>query len=105
MSKNKQDLGPYRRKQFQTYFQFSLIAICFVIIFVLFYACTGSSKNDIDYTDAKVIQMDEPADDSPVVVLKQTRELSRLCFSLMKHQTIASFSLDLWKRAIMTALM
>lgn len=36
MSKNKQDLGPYRRKQFQTYFQFSLIAICFVIIFVLF---------------------------------------------------------------------
>ena len=43
MSKNKQDLGPYRRKQFQTYFQFSLIAICFVIIFVLFYACTGSS--------------------------------------------------------------
>ena len=41
MSKNKQDLGPYRRKQFQTYFQFSLIAICFVIIFVLFYACTG----------------------------------------------------------------
>ena len=61
MSKNKQDLGPYRRKQFQTYFQFSLIAICFVIIFVLFYACTGSNKNDIDYTDAKVIQMDEPA--------------------------------------------
>lgn len=53
MSKNKQDLGPYRRKQFQTYFQFSLIAICFVIIFVLFYACTGSSKNDIDYTDAR----------------------------------------------------
>ena len=50
MSKNKQDLGPYRRKQFQTYFQFSLIAICFVIIFVLFYACTGRSKNDIDYT-------------------------------------------------------
>ena len=48
MSKNKQDLGPYRRKQFLTYFQFSLIAICFVIIFVLFYACTGSSKNDID---------------------------------------------------------
>lgn len=91
MSKNKQDLGPYRRKQFQTYFQFSLIAICFVIIFVLFYACTGRSKNDIDYTDAKVIQMDEPADDSPVVVLKQTRELSRLCFSLMKHRTIASF--------------
>ena len=104
MSKNKQDLGPYRRKQFQTYFQFSLIAICFVIIFVLFYACTGRSKNDIDYTDAKVIQMDEPADDSPVVVF-ETRELSRLCFSQMRHRTIASFSLDLWKRAIMTALM
>ena len=73
MSKNKQDLGPYRRKQFQTYFQFSLIAICFVIIFVLFYACTGSSKNDIDYTDAKVIQMDEPADDSPVVVFETNK--------------------------------
>ena len=73
MSKNKQDLGPYRRKQFQTYFQFSLIAICFVIIFVLFYACTGRSKNDIDYTDAKVIQMDEPADDSPVVVFETNK--------------------------------
>ena len=73
MSKNKQDLGPYRRKQFQTYFQFSLIAICFVIIFVLFYACTGSGKNDIDYTDAKVIQMDEPADDSPVVVFETNK--------------------------------
>ena len=73
MSKNKQDLGPYRRKQFQTYFQFSLIAICFVIIFVLFYACTGRSKNDIDYTDAKVIQMDEPADDGPVVVFETNK--------------------------------
>ena len=57
MSKNKQDLGPYRRKQFQTYFQFSLIAICFVIIFVLFYACTGSSKNDIDLS---LIHISEP---------------------------------------------
>ena len=105
MSKNKQDLGPYRRKQFQTYFQFSLIAICFVIIFVLFYACTGRSKNDIDYTDAKVIQMDEPADDSPVVVFETNKGTSRLCFSLMKHRTICKFSLDLWKKAIMTALM
>ena len=105
MSKNKQDLGPYRRKQFQTYFQFSLIAICFVIIFVLFYACTGRSKNDIDYTDAKVIQMDEPADDSPVVVFETNKGTFKAVLFPDEHRTIASFSLDLWKKAIMTALM
>lgn len=74
MSKNNQDIRPYRKKQFQTYFQFSMIAICFVIVFVLFYACTGrSNKKDIDYSDAKIIQMNEPADDSPVVVFETNK--------------------------------
>lgn len=67
---NRPDVRSYRRKQFQTYFQFSLIAICFVIIFVLFYACSGSKGETIDYSDAKIIQMDEPADDSPVAVFE-----------------------------------
>jgi peptidyl-prolyl cis-trans isomerase B (cyclophilin B) len=60
----------YARKRMMTYFQFSLIAVIFVVVFALIYIISSKldSKNNIDYSDAKLIQYDLPSDDTPVVV-------------------------------------
>ena len=57
MKNNRASYMPSRKKSFKVYFQFSLIALCFVIVFAVFYACAGR-KEKIDFSDANVIQMD-----------------------------------------------
>ena len=69
MKNNRAEYMPSRKKGFKTYFQFSLIALCFVMVFAVFYACAGR-KQKIDFSDAKVIQMNLPSDDTPVVVFE-----------------------------------
>ncbi len=58
----------YARKRMMTYFQFSLIAIIFVIVFAVIYFVAGGSDEGIDYSDVDLIQFEEPSDDTPVVV-------------------------------------
>lgn len=60
----------YVRKRMMTYFQFSMIAIVFVVVFaIIYFVSTGiDGKNKIDYNCAELIQYDLPADDTPVVV-------------------------------------
>ena len=69
MKNNRLDYTPLRKRQFKLYFQFSMIAVCFVLVFAVFYACAGR-KQKIDFSDAKVIQMDQPSDDTPVAVFE-----------------------------------
>lgn len=69
MKNNRASYMPSRKKSFKVYFQFSLIALCFVIVFAVFYACAGR-KEKIDFSDANVIQMDKPSDDTPVAVFE-----------------------------------
>ena len=69
MNTNKIERDPFKKRQFKTYFQLSMIAVCFVLVFALLYACTGKTEK-VDYSDAKVIQMDQPKDDAPVVVFE-----------------------------------
>ena len=66
---NRAEYIPGRKRSFKVYFQFSMIAVCFVIIFAVFYACAGR-KEKIDFSDANVIQLDKPSDDTPVVVFE-----------------------------------
>lgn len=75
MMKNRtNDLTPYRKKQFRTYFQFSLIALCFVVVFVIFYACSGkASSNKLNAKDVKLIQYQVPKDSAPVVVFETNK--------------------------------
>lgn len=60
----------YVRKRMMTYFQFSMIAIVFVVVFAIIYFVSTriDGKNKIDYNSAELIQYDLPADDTPVVV-------------------------------------
>ncbi len=68
---NNSSMGEsYARKRMMTYFQFSMIAVVFVVVFVLIYFISNAmDKNKkIDYNDAKLIQYSLPSDDTPVVV-------------------------------------
>lgn len=59
----------YYRKRMATYFQFSLIALVFVLVFAAIYFISSFlSDDDIDYSDAELIQYELPEDDAPVVV-------------------------------------
>ncbi|MBR1423804.1 MAG: peptidylprolyl isomerase [Ruminococcus sp.] len=69
MKNNRSDYVPLRKRQFKLYFQFSMIAVCFVLVFAVFYACAGR-KQKIDFSNAKIIQMDLPSDDTPVAVFE-----------------------------------
>lgn len=61
---------PYARQKMMAYFQFSMIAFVFVIIFALvtFFAMKKDQKNQVDYSNVELIQYQLPADDAPVVV-------------------------------------
>lgn len=65
----------YVRKRMMTYFQFSMIAVVFVVVFaIIYFVSTGiDRKNKIDYNSAELIQYDLPADDTPVVVYETSR--------------------------------
>ncbi|WP_294408418.1 peptidylprolyl isomerase [uncultured Ruminococcus sp.] len=61
-------------KRFRTYFQFSMIAVCFVLVFALFYACQGRSNSaKLNSEDVKVIQYDLPSDDAAVAVFETSK--------------------------------
>jgi peptidyl-prolyl cis-trans isomerase B (cyclophilin B) len=68
--KNANYIDERRGKQFRTYFQFSMIALCFVAVFALFYACQSSNSNKLSADDVSIIQYDLPADDAPVAVFE-----------------------------------
>ena len=68
---NNSTMGvPHARKKLMTYFQFSMIAVVFVLVFGVIYIVSTAKerKNKIDYTSAELIQYQLPSDDTPVVV-------------------------------------
>ena len=69
-SGNKSE-NPLKKNSFRTYFQFSFIALCFIAVFSLFYACQKNSANSkLDYDNVELIQYEIPADDTPVAVFE-----------------------------------
>lgn len=69
--KKKNYIDEKRSRQFRTYFQFSMIGMCFVLIFTLFNACQRiRSGGGLDPDDVELIQYQLPADDAPVVVFE-----------------------------------
>ncbi|MBR1739119.1 MAG: peptidylprolyl isomerase [Ruminococcus sp.] len=63
-----------RGRQFRTYFQFSLIAVCFVLVFAVFHACLNMrNQNRLNPGDVHIIQYDLPADDDTVVVFETNK--------------------------------
>ena len=68
---NNSSMGvPHARQRMMQYFQLSLIALVFVIVFgvIYFIAMKRDQSNAIDYSGTQLIQYDLPADDAPVVV-------------------------------------
>lgn len=63
---------PFKRRKNKTYFQLSLIAVIFVIVFAVIYFIAGSGDEPLDYSNADFVQLEEPADDAPVVVFETT---------------------------------
>ncbi|WP_294469252.1 peptidylprolyl isomerase [uncultured Ruminococcus sp.] len=57
-------------ERFKTYFRFSLIAMCFVLVFTLFQACQRAKGGGLDPDDVELIQYQLPKDDAPVVVFE-----------------------------------
>ena len=72
MEKKKKNYYDEKRgKRFRTYFQFSMIGMCFVLVFTLFQACQrAKSGGGLDPEDVELIQYELPADDAPVVVFE-----------------------------------
>lgn len=69
--KNNSTMGvPFARQRFKAYFQFSMIAIAFALVFSIIYyiAARKDMKNSIDYSSAQLIQYQLPDDSAPVVV-------------------------------------
>ncbi len=65
----------FSRRRMMLYFQFSMIAVVFVLIFaVIYFVSTAKDrKNRIDYTDARLIQYELPSDDTPVAVYETSK--------------------------------
>lgn len=64
-----------KSRRFRTYFQFSMIGICFIAVFALFYACqsAGNSSGNLNPDDVEIIQYQLPEDDAPVVVFETSK--------------------------------
>ena len=63
-----------RSRRFKTYFQFSMIALCFVLVFTLFQACQRvKGGGSLDPEDVDLIQYELPANDAPVVVFETSQ--------------------------------
>lgn len=73
--KEKSYIDIQRGKRFRLYFQFSMIAICFILVFAIFHACQNASQNadKLNPEDVEIIQYDLPEDDDPVVVFETSR--------------------------------
>ena len=58
------------RMRMKGYFQFSMIAIAFVLVFSVIYyiAKRNDPRSQIDYSKSQLIQYMQPADDAPVVI-------------------------------------
>ena len=70
-SKKKSYYDERRTRRFRTYFNFSMIALCFVLVFSLFNACQRyRSGGALDPDNVDLIQYQIPADDAPVVVFE-----------------------------------
>ena len=54
---------PFKRRKNKTYFQLSLIAVIFVIVFAVIYFIAGSGDEPLDYSNADFVQLEEPADE------------------------------------------
>ena len=68
---NNSSLGvPHARQRMMQYFQLSLIALVFVIVFgvIYYFAMKKDEANKIDFSGAQLIQFEQPSDDQPVVV-------------------------------------
>lgn len=65
----------FSRRRMMLYFQFSMIAVVFVLIFAVIYfiSTAKEKKNRIDYTDAELIQYQLPDDSAPVVVYQTSK--------------------------------
>lgn len=72
MNGNNQINDPFRRRKTRTYFQLSLIAVIFVIVFAVIMFFAGDKDDPVDYSKSDFIQLEEPADDAPVVVFETT---------------------------------
>ncbi|MGN0623032.1 MAG: peptidylprolyl isomerase [Oscillospiraceae bacterium] len=73
MSEKKEFIrDPYSKRKMRTYFQISMIAVAFVIVFAVFMFLTSGKKSAIDYSASDFVQFTEPADDAPVVVFETT---------------------------------
>ncbi|WP_124098121.1 peptidylprolyl isomerase [Ruminococcus sp. Marseille-P6503] len=72
MNGNNQINDPFRRRKTRTYFQLSLIAVIFVIVFAVIMFFAGGKEDPVDYSESDFIQLEEPADDAPVVVFETT---------------------------------
>lgn len=69
--KKRNYIDEKRSRQFRTYFQFSMIGLCFVLVFTLFNACQRArSGGGLDPDDVDLIQYQLPGDDAPVVVFE-----------------------------------
>ncbi len=73
MKNNEQSYDPFKKRKMQTYFQFSMIAVCIVIVVVVVMLFAGGSSESIDYSQSEFVQYEEPSDDTPVVVFETTK--------------------------------
>ena len=67
----------YARKKMRVYFQFSLIAVAFVVILAVVMIFTKGKNDAIDYSGSDFVQFEEPSDSAPVVVFETTEGVFR----------------------------
>ena len=72
MNGNNSMNDPFRKKKNKTYFQLSLIAVIFVVVFAVIMFFAGGKNKTIDYSESDFIQLKEPSDDAPVAVFETT---------------------------------
>ena len=58
-----------KSRRFRVYFQYSMIAVCFVLAFGIFRACQNS-KGKLDPAEVEMIQYETPEDSAPVAVFE-----------------------------------
>lgn len=86
-----------KSRRFRTYFQFSMIGICFIAVFALFYACQGASRNanKLNAEDVEIIQYQVPEDDAPVVVFETSKGTFKAVVYEEEVPNFAKYFIDL----------
>lgn len=88
--------NPLKTGNFRTYFQFSMIAICFIIVFCMFYACQKSSGGaKLDFDNVELIQYELPADDAPVAVFETDKGTFKAVIYKDEAPQTADYFIDL----------